>query len=82
MEDKIYPLQKSQDKDLKKKFDNLHVFSANVFPFRDLTKLLISVRKTIYRLMSSTYMPMALEIVFLSVNGLLLLTVVLEWMNH
>lgn len=25
MEDKIYPLQKSQDKDLKKKFYNLHV---------------------------------------------------------
>ena len=29
MEDKIYPLQKSQDKDLKKKFDNLHVEIVN-----------------------------------------------------
>ncbi len=29
MEDKIYPLQKSQDKDLKKKFDNLHVEIIN-----------------------------------------------------
>ena len=29
MEDKIYPLQKSQDKDLKKKFYNLHVEIVN-----------------------------------------------------
>lgn len=29
MEDKIYPLQKSQDRDLKKKFDNLHVEIVN-----------------------------------------------------
>ena len=29
MVDKIYPLQKSQDRDLKKKFDNLHVEIVN-----------------------------------------------------
>ena len=45
MEDKIYPLQKSQDKDLKKKFDNLHFKKTETKKIKRLQRQLSKKQK-------------------------------------